>query len=57
MTDELRRELSITEEEVWEEHLRQVNAGAHAVYLLAVLVVGFLLMVALIAALGGTAAG
>jgi hypothetical protein len=52
--DELRRELTVTEEDVWQEHLRTVHAGAHTVYLLAVLVGGFFLMIVLIAWLGGT---
>lgn len=55
--DDLRRESTVTEEDVWQEHLRSVHAGAHTAYVLGVLAVGLLLMVALIAWLGGSLAG
>ncbi len=48
-------ETNVTEEQVYKEHLKAVNAPAHWVYLFSVLVVSFLLMVGLIAVLGTTA--
>ena len=44
----------MSEDRVREEHLNAVNVGAHWGYLLAVLIGGFLLMVALIAILGAS---
>jgi hypothetical protein len=49
-------ETSVTQERVWNEHLEEVHVGAHWAYLAVVLIGGFLLMVALIAFLGGTQA-
>ena len=48
-------ELDVNEDRVQSEHLEEVNVGAHWAYLFGVLLGGFLLMVALIALLGGTA--
>jgi hypothetical protein len=45
-------EKTITEEQVREEHLAAVNQPAHWLYFLGVLGVSFLVMVALIGALG-----
>ena len=50
-------ERTVTEEQVQEEHLAEVSAAAHWAYLIGVLVVGFLLMVGLIAILGATGGG
>jgi hypothetical protein len=47
-------ETKITQDQVWNEHLGEVHVGAHWAYLGAVLIGGFLLMVALIAFLGST---
>ena len=47
-------ELKITEDQVREEHLDEVNVGAHWAYLFAVLLGGTLLMIGLIAFLGTT---
>ena len=46
-------ERNVTEDKVREEHLKEVNASAQWAYLFAVLLGGFLLMVGLIAVLGG----
>ena len=48
-------ELKMSEDNVRDEHLKEVNVGGHWAYLFAVLVGGFLLMVALIAYLGSIA--
>ena len=48
MTDER----TIDQEQVWNEHLDNVNIGAHWAYMLGVLPGAFLLMVAFIALLG-----
>ena len=48
-------ERGVDEDKVRSEHLEEVNVRAHWAYLFGVLVGGFLLMVALIALLGGTA--
>jgi hypothetical protein len=56
VTDKARRELDLTEHDVWNEHLEQVNAPNHWLYLWAVLIGGTLLMIGLIA-LFGTGAG
>jgi hypothetical protein len=45
-------EANVTEEQVYKEHLKAVNAPAHWVYLLSVLILSFLLMVGFIALLG-----
>ena len=45
-------ELNITEEEVREEHMQQVQPWAHWLYLFSVLAGGLILMVLLMAALG-----
>ena len=50
-----RDETKVTHDQVWSDHLREVHVGRHWAYLAAVLVGGFLLMVALIAFLGSTA--
>ena len=47
-------ETNIRQQQVWDEHLADVHVGRHWAYLGAVLVGGFLLMLALIAALGAT---
>lgn len=47
-------ELEMSEDKVREEHLEEVHVGAHWAYLLAVMIGGFLLMVALIAILGAS---
>ena len=44
----------MNEDAVREEHLNTVNVGGHWAYLFAVLIGSFMLMVALIAALGAT---
>lgn len=46
--------MDVNEDKVRSEHLDEVNVAAHWAYLLGVLLGGFLLMVALIALLGGT---
>jgi hypothetical protein len=48
-------EKDITVEEVEQEHLREVNPGRHAVYILAVIALGFVFMLVLIALLGSAA--
>ena len=53
MTDER----NIDQENVWKEHLENVNEGAHWLYMFGVVIVSFLLMVALIAFLGGGGGG
>lgn len=47
-------EIDVNEDKVRAEHLAEVNVGAQWAYLFGVLLGGFLLMVALIALLGGT---
>ena len=47
-------ELDLSEDDVRQEHLHEVNAAAHWAYLFGVLVGGFLLMVGLIAILGAS---
>lgn len=47
-------EREIDQEQVREEHLKEVNPGAHWVYLLAVLGGGLVAMLGLIAWLGGS---
>lgn len=49
-------ELTITEEQVRKEHLEEVNPARHWLLLAVVVVGAFLLMVALIAALGAAGA-
>jgi hypothetical protein len=49
-------EADITQERVWREHLQQVHPGRHWAYLAGVLLGAFLLMLALIALLGASAA-
>ncbi|MDQ3880055.1 MAG: hypothetical protein M3295_03110 [Chloroflexota bacterium] len=49
MTDERK----IDEERVREEHLENVNVGAHWLYMFGVLAGGFVVMVALMALMGG----
>ena len=56
MSDDLRRDLKVTEDDVRDEHLREVNATAQWVYLGSVLAGGFLLMLGLITLLGSTGA-
>jgi hypothetical protein len=48
-------ETKVTQDQVWNEHLADVHVGRHWAYLAAVIVGGFLLMVALIALLGSAA--
>ena len=45
-------EAEMTEEKVRKEHIKSVNVGAHWAYLFAVLIGGFVLMVALMAIIG-----
>jgi hypothetical protein len=52
VTDKARRDLEVTEEHVWNEHLEKVNAPLHWLYMWTVLIGGFLLMLGLIAWLG-----
>ena len=47
-------ETELTEEDIYEEHQREVNPLAHWAYLFGVLAGGLLLMVALIAIFGGS---
>lgn len=49
-----KEEEDIRQEDVWDEHLTGVNRPAHWAYLFGVLVGSFVLMVALIAALGAS---
>ena len=49
MTDEK----TVSEDDVREEHLKEVNVPAHWTYLFGVLAGGFVVMIALIAMLGG----
>jgi hypothetical protein len=46
-------ETKIDQNKVWDEHLAEINVPAHWMYGLGVMVGGFLVMVALIAMLGG----
>ena len=46
-------ESTISQEEVWQEHLANVHVGRHWAYMIGVLAGSFVLMVALIAILGG----
>ena len=46
-------ESTISQQEVWDEHLREVHVGRHWAYIAAVLAGGFLLMVVLMAVIGG----
>ena len=46
-------EMDVNEDKVRSEHLEEVNVGAQWAYLFGVLLGGFMLMVALIALLGG----
>ena len=48
-------ETQLTEEDIYEEHQRSVKPTAHWAYLFGVLGGGLLLMIALIALLGGSA--
>lgn len=48
-------ELTLTEDDIYEEHQRSVNPLAHWAYLFGVLGGGLVFMLALIAFLGGTA--
>ena len=50
------RELTITEDDVREEHLRSVNVPAHWLYMTGVVGGAFVLMVALMVILGGAGA-
>jgi hypothetical protein len=52
VTDKARRELELTEDDVWDEHLEEVNAPLQWLYLWIVLIGGALLMIGLIALLG-----
>ena len=45
-------EQTVTEDSIRNEHMEEVNVGAHWAYLLGVIVVTFVLMVGLIALLG-----
>jgi hypothetical protein len=47
-----KKEANIRQEDVWDEHLKNVRQRAHWAYLFGVLVGSFILMVALIAVLG-----
>jgi hypothetical protein len=46
-------ETKIDQDKVWDEHLAKLNVPAHWTYLFGVLLGGFLLMLALMAFLGG----
>ena len=46
-------ESEITQDQVWDEHLKDVNVPLHWAYVLGVLGGGFLVMVALMALLAG----
>ena len=46
-------ESTISQQEVWDEHLQDVHVGRHWAYITVVLGGGFLLMVALMALIGG----
>ena len=46
-------ERTVTEDQVREEHLKQVNQAAHWAYLFGVLIGGTLLMILLIAVIAG----
>lgn len=46
-------ETNITQEEVWDEHHASVHVGGHWAYMVAVLGGGLVLMLALMALLGG----
>ena len=46
-------ERTISQQEVWDEHLSDVNVPAHWAYALGVMAGGFVLMVAFMALLGG----
>jgi hypothetical protein len=48
-------ETQLTEEDVYEEHQRAVRPTAHWAYLFGVLIGGLVLMLAVIAVLGGSA--
>jgi hypothetical protein len=45
-------EQTVTEEKIRNEHMKEVNVGAHWAYLIGVLAGAFILMVGLIAILG-----
>ena len=47
------RELRLTEDDVRQEHGREVNVPAHWLYMLGVIGGGFVLMLALMVVLGG----
>lgn len=47
-------ELTVTEDDVRVEHMREVHVPAHWLYMIAVIAGGFVAMIALMAALGGT---
>jgi hypothetical protein len=49
-------ELTLTDDDVRAEHMREVHVLAHWLYMVAVLAGGFVAMVALMVALGGTGA-
>ncbi len=46
-------ESTVSQNDVWNEHLQDVHVGRHWGYIAAVLAGGFLLMVGLMAVLGG----
>ena len=50
----MKDERNIQEQDVYREHMESVNPAAHWAYLFGVLGASFLLMVGLIALLGGT---
>jgi hypothetical protein len=47
------KEATITEERVRTEHMREINQVAHWAYVLGVIAISFILMLALMAVLGG----
>jgi hypothetical protein len=47
-------EQTVTEDRIRNEHMKEVNVGAHWAYLIGVIAVAFVLMVGLIALLGTT---
>ncbi len=52
-----KEEIELRQEDVWDEHLREVSVGRHWTYLIAVLAGGFVVMIALIAVLGSGSGG
>ena len=49
-----RAELSVTEDDVRDEHMKSVNVPAHWIYMVSVVGFSFVLMIGLMALLGGS---